>query len=108
MSLAWIYLLAAGAVEIFFALSLKGTVGFTKIGPLAYTACLGALSFFLLSRALMQLPVGTAYAVWTGIGAVGVALVGIIFYNEPRDLARLICIALIVGGVVGLKLTGGH
>lgn len=108
MSEAWIYLLAAGLVEIFFALSLKGTAGFTRFWPLVYTGCLGALSFYLLSRALLQLPVGTAYAVWTGIGAVGVALVGIFFYNEPKDLARLVCILLIVGGVIGLKVTGGH
>jgi quaternary ammonium compound-resistance protein SugE len=106
--MAWAFLLAAGFVEIFFALSLKGNEGFTRFWPLVYTAALGALSFFLLSKALMQLPVGTAYAVWTGIGAVGVALVGIFFYHEPRDLARLICIALIVVGVVGLKVTGGH
>jgi len=108
MSSAWWFLVAAGVVEIFFALSLKGTAGFTRAWPLVYTACLGALSFFLLSQALLKLPVGTAYAVWTGIGAVGVALVGIFFYHEPRDWARLVCIGLIVVGVLGLKLTGGE
>ena len=106
--MAWVMLVIAGLFEIGFALSLKASNGFTRPLPTVLFALTGAISFFLLTQALKTLPVGVAYAVWTGIGAAGTAIVGIARLGEPRDLLRLLAIALIVLGVVGLQLAGGH
>ncbi|MGV3618935.1 MAG: DMT family transporter [Fimbriimonas sp.] len=104
----WLYLSIAGLLEVGWAISLKRSDGFRLLGPSVLTVILMVASFWLLAVALRQLPVGTAYAVWTGIGAIGTAVVGMIFLNEPRDLARILCIALIGAGIVGLKLVGGN
>lgn len=102
--MAWIYLLLAGVLEVGWAVGLKFTEGFTRLWPSVWTVLCMASSFGLLALALKTLPLGTAYAVWTGIGAAGTAVYGIWFLNEPRHAARLVCLALIVAGVVGLKL----
>ena len=102
--MAWIYLLLAGLFEIGFALGLKHTDSFTRLWPSLGTAAAAAVSLYLLTLALRTIPVGTAYAVWTGIGAVGVATVGIMLLGESAAPARLACIGLIVAGVIGLKL----
>lgn len=104
MTKAWIYLVIAGLLEVVWAVGMKYTAGFTRLGPSVFTLGFMMASFLLLSLALKHLPVGTAYAVWTGIGAAGAALVGMGFLGEPRDLARIACVLLIVSGVVGLKL----
>jgi len=101
--MSWIYLFLAGIIEIGFAVSLKLNDGFTKIGFSLMTAVCGIASFGLLSLALKSIPIGTAYAIWTGIGAVGTVIIGMIFFQEPRDVARLVFIAMIVAGIVGLK-----
>ncbi len=103
--MAWLLLSIAGIAEIVFALSLKLNEGFTRFWPSIVTMISGGTSFYLLMLALKSLPVGTAYAVWTGMGAVGVAVLGIILFKEPTDLPRLASIALVVIGIVGLKLT---
>jgi len=102
--MAWLYLLVAGLFEIGWAVGLKYTEGFTRLWPSVWTVVALALSMALLALAVKELPIGTAYAVWTGIGAVGTALLGIVLFGEPRDLPRLLCIALIVAGILGLKL----
>jgi quaternary ammonium compound-resistance protein SugE len=103
-TMPWIYLLLAGIFEIGFAIGLKYTEGFTRLWPSVGTVIAAAISLWLLTQALRAIPVGTAYAVWTGIGAVGVATLGIVLFSESASPARLGCIALIVAGVVGLKL----
>jgi quaternary ammonium compound-resistance protein SugE len=100
----WMLLIVAGLVEVVWAVGLKYTNGFTRFLPSAVTLTAMALSMVLLARALRAIPVGTGYAVWTGIGAVGTALVGILLLGEPKSAGRLIAIAAIVGGIVGLKL----
>ena len=102
--MAWFYLLVAGMFEIGWAVGLKYTEGFTRLWPSVWTLVALALSMVLLALAVKELPIGTAYAVWTGVGAVGTAILGIILFGEPRDLPRLLCIALIVAGIIGLKL----
>ena len=102
--MSWLYLALAGLLEIGWAIGLKYTDGFTRVWPSVWTVAAMAVSFVLLSLALRTLPIGTAYAVWTGIGAVGTAIVGIFLLNESADPARLGCIALIVVGILGLKL----
>lgn len=102
--MAWIYLLLAGILEIGFAMGLKYTEGFTRLWPSLATAAAAAASLYLLTLALRQIPVGTAYAVWTGIGACGVAVMGILVLGESASPARIACIGLIVAGVAGLKL----
>ncbi len=101
---AWAVLLVAGLCEIAWAIGLKYTEGFTRLIPSAWTLTAMAASVILLAWALKTLPVGTAYAVWTGIGAVGTAILGMLLFNESREVARLVCIALIVAGILGLKL----
>jgi quaternary ammonium compound-resistance protein SugE len=103
----WLHLIIAGLLEVAWAIGLKQTEGWTRLWPSVTTALLMMASFFFLSLALRSLPLGTAYAIWTGIGAVGTALIGIIVFDEPRTAARLVCIVLIVAGIVGLKLTSG-
>ena len=102
--MAWVYLLLAGIFEIGFAIGLKYTEGFTRLWPSMGTIVAAGISLWLLTQALRTIPVGTAYAIWTGIGAVGVAALGVILFSESASPARLGCIALIVAGVVGLKL----
>lgn len=106
--MAWILLFSAGFVEIVFALSLKYNEGFTKLWPSVITAVSGAGSFYLLMLAIKTLPLGTAYAVWTGMGAVGVATLGIILFKESADWYRLASILLVIIGIIGLKLTDSH
>ena len=103
--MAWTYLFFAGLFEIGWAIGLKYTHGFTRLGPTALTIASMVVSLGLLGLALKSLPVGTAYAVWTGIGTVGTAVLGIVLLGEPATALRLACIALIVAGIVGLKLT---
>ncbi|MET0867065.1 MAG: quaternary ammonium compound efflux SMR transporter SugE [Pseudorhodoplanes sp.] len=100
----WLVLAAAGLLEIGWAIGLKYTDGFTRLVPSVLTLAAMAGSIILLGLALKTLPIGTAYAVWTGIGAVGTALLGIILFDEPATAARLASIGLIVSGIVGLKL----
>jgi len=100
----WLWLVLAGLLEIGWAIGLKYTAGFTRLWPSVGTVLCMAASFALLSLALRSLPVGTAYAVWTGIGAAGTALVGMIWLGEAREPGRVLCLLLIVAGVVGLKL----
>jgi quaternary ammonium compound-resistance protein SugE len=106
--MAWIVVVVAGLFEVAMALSLKESHGFSRPIPSALFVVFALVSFGLLSVALRSLPVGTGYAVWTGIGAVGTAVVGIVFLGEPRDALRLASIALIVAGVAGLRIAGGH
>ena len=100
---AWITLFFAGLLEAGWALGLKYTEGFTKVWPSVATLAVMAGSIYLLSRSLSGLPLGTAYAVWTGIGAVGTVIAGIMIFGESRSVVRLLCILLIVSGIVGLK-----
>lgn len=101
---AWLMLVTAGLLEIFWASSLKSTQGFTKLGPSIAVALAMMASFYLLSQSLKVIPMSVAYAVWVGIGAAGTAAVGMIWFNEPRDLGRVLCVLLIVAGVAGLRL----
>jgi quaternary ammonium compound-resistance protein SugE len=105
--MAWTLLLIAGLLEIVWAIGLKYTRGFTQLWPTLVTLAAMAASVIFLALALREIPVGTGYAVWTGIGAVGAAVLGIVLFGEARDAPRLLCIALIVAGIVGLKLTSG-
>ena len=100
----WILLIAAGILETVWAIGLKYSEGFTRLWPSVITIGCMIVSFWLLALAMRTLPVGTAYAVWTGIGAVGAAIGGIVLFNESRDAARIACIAIIVIGIVGLKV----
>jgi len=102
--MAWLYLLIAGLFEVAWAIGLKYTDGFTRLIPSIWTVVSMAVSFLFLSLALKTLPVGTAYAVWTGIGAVGTAALGIYLFGEPATAARLASMGLIVAGIIGLKL----
>lgn len=101
--MSWITLIVAGLFEIGWAVGLKYTQGFTRLGPTVATALSMMVSLGLLGLALRSLPLGTAYAVWTGVGTVGTALLGIALFGDPADTARLACIGLIVAGIVGLK-----
>ncbi len=101
--MAWWYLFFAGLFEIVWAIGLKFTYGFTRLWPTVGTLTATIISFYLLALALRQIPIGTGYAVWTGIGTVGTVLLGIILFGEPVSLLRLVCIALIVAGILGLK-----
>jgi len=102
--MAWLILLAAGVTEIGWAVGLKYTQGFTRPVPTAFTLSAMVLSLWLLGVAVRTLPLGTAYAVWTGIGTVGTAILGIVLFNEPATTVRLVCVGLIVTGIVGLKV----
>jgi quaternary ammonium compound-resistance protein SugE len=102
--MAWFLLLIAGLLEVGWAVGLKYTEGFTKLIPSVLTLTSMTASVGMLALALKTLPMGTAYAVWTGIGAVGTAILGIILFNDPSNFARVACIGLIVAGIVGLKL----
>jgi quaternary ammonium compound-resistance protein SugE len=102
--MAWALLVAAGILEIGWAIGLKYTDGFTRLWPSVWTISAMAVSMYLLAVAARTLPIGTAYAVWVGIGAVGAAILGMVLFGEPRSTARIACIGLIVAGVVGLKV----
>jgi len=101
----WVYLFIAGILEVGWAIGLKYTEGWSRLVPSALTLTGMVASFYFLSLALKTLPIGTAYAVWTGIGTVGAALLGMLLFNEPREIWRVVCIVLIVVGIAGLKLT---
>ena len=103
--MTWLVLLVAGLLEVAWAIGLKYTEGFTRFWPTVGTVAAMLASIGLLGLAMRTLPVGTAYAVWTGIGAVGTVLFGIILFGEPATVARLVCVGLILAGIVGLKLT---
>jgi len=102
--MAWAYLTVAGLFEIGWAIGLKYSDGFSKPVPSALTVVAMGFSLWLLSIAMRTIPVGTAYAVWTGIGAIGVAILGMLLFGESRDLLRLICLFMIIAGILGLKL----
>lgn len=103
--MAWIYLLVAGVFEVVWAMALKYSQGFTRLVPSLITLAGMVVSFYFLALATKTLPIGTAYAVWTGIGAVGAVLLGIVLFHEPFNLGRLLFAGLILAGIVGLKLT---
>src|SRR3954471_14208409 len=103
--MSWIWLMSAGCLEIAWAVGLKYADGFTKFWPSVATVLLMLASFWCLAQAVKGLPLGTSYAIWTGIGAVGTAVFGIVLFKEPATVARLLCMLLIVAGIVGLKLT---
>jgi quaternary ammonium compound-resistance protein SugE len=105
--MAWIYLIIAGLLEIVWASWLKKTDGFTRLGPSVITIGVMCVSFYLLGVALKTLPTGTGYAVWVGIGAVGTAILGVLFLGEPVTPLRLVSIVLIILGVIGLRLAEG-
>jgi quaternary ammonium compound-resistance protein SugE len=102
--MAWFLLFIAGLMEVGWAIGLKYTDGFTRLVPSMLTLAAMAVSLGMLGLALKTLPMGTAYAVWTGIGAVGTAILGIVLFGDPATMARLLCIGLIVAGIAGLKL----
>jgi quaternary ammonium compound-resistance protein SugE len=106
--MAWLILIVAGLFEVAWAAGLKYTDGFTRVMPTIATGVAIIISMGLLGLAVRTLPLGSAYAVWTGIGTVGTAIVGIVVFREPATAARLFCIALIVVGIAGLKLTAGR
>ncbi len=104
MSASWLWLVLAGLLEIAWAVGLKYTQGFTRPVASVATVVLMLASFWCLAQAVRGLPLGTSYAIWTGIGAVGTAIAGMVLFKEPATAARLACIVLIVAGIVGLKL----
>jgi quaternary ammonium compound-resistance protein SugE len=106
--MAWVFLFLAGLFEIGWAMGLKQTEGFTRLVPSLLTGASMIVSLGLLGLALKTLPLGTAYAIWTGIGTVGTVAVGMMIYGEPASAVRLGCVALIVTGIVGLKLVSAH
>lgn len=106
--MAWAYLVIAGLLEVAWASAMKYSEGFTRFWPSAATILLMVVSFALLSQSMKFLPLGTAYGIWTGIGAVGSAVVGIIVFGESRDAVRIFCIILVLSGIIGLKLTSSR
>lgn len=102
--MAWFYLIIAGLFECAWAIGLKYTQGFTRLVPSILTVIAMAVSFWLLSTAMKSIPIGTAYAVWTGIGAIGVAILGMILFGESRELLKITSLSLIILGIIGLKL----
>lgn len=106
--MSWVVLGIAGLLETVWAYGLKCSEGFTKLGASVFTLVTMAASIYFLSLALKTLPLGTAYAVWTGIGTIGTVILGIVMFKESVDLPRIICVLLIVAGIVGLKLVSSH
>jgi len=104
MEMAWVYLAVAGLFEIGWAIGLKYSDGFSKPFPSFLTVVTMGVSLWLLAVAMRTIPVGTAYAVWTGIGAVGVAVLGMVLFGESREILRVLCLFLIIAGIVGLKV----
>ena len=105
--MAWISLFVAGLLECVWAVGLKYSEGFSRPVPSVLTVSAMIASFWLLSAAMRTVPVGTAYAVWTGVGAAGVAIAGMVLFDEPRDLGRILCIFLIIAGAAGLRILAG-
>lgn len=104
----WLLLIIAGLFEVSWAIGLKYTEGFTKLIPSIFTIVGMIASFYFLSLSLKSFPLGTAYAIWTGIGTIGTIIFGIILFKEPIDITRIICIGFIIVGIVGLKLVSPH
>lgn len=108
IEMAWFYLMLAGICEIIWPLLFKSTQGFSNLARnwpiIAVTFCIQILSFFLMSRAIKTLPVGTVYAVWTGLGSTGIAVIGMVIYHEPRTPLRMLFLFLVIVGLVGLRL----
>jgi quaternary ammonium compound-resistance protein SugE len=104
----WLILTIAGLFEVWWAVGLRYSHGFTKLVPSVFTLIGMIASFYFLSLALKELPLGTAYAIWTGIGTIGTVIFGIILFKEPIDIIRMICILFIIVGIVGLKLVSPH
>ena len=102
--MAWVILVIAGLFEVGWAIGLKYTEGFTRLWPTAWTVLAMVISLWLLGIAMKSLPVGTAYSIWVGVGAVGTVILGIVLLGEPANTARLISVALIIAGIIGLKL----
>ena len=102
--MAWVWLTLAGVLEIVWAVGLKSTDGFTRLLPSAITVAAMIASVYFLALAVRSIPIGTGYAVWTGIGAVGVAILGMVLFDEPRTFLRIVSILLIVAGIAGLKI----
>lgn len=102
--MAWFYLIVAGALEVVWAVALKHTEGWTKLYPSVFTIVAMAVGFYFLSLAVKELPLGTAYAIWTGIGTIGTVIYGIVYFKEPVDLIKIVCVLLIVTGIVGLRI----
>ncbi len=103
--MAWIYLLIAGCLEIGWAIGLKYSEGWSRFWPSVLTLVTMIASFYCLALAVKEIPIGTGYAIWTGIGAVGTATLGILLFAEPVSAMRIVCMALIIAGIVGLKLS---
>jgi quaternary ammonium compound-resistance protein SugE len=103
--MAWAYLVLAGLLEVAWAIGIKSTHGFTRFWPSVLTVAAIVASLFFLAQALRAIPVGTGYAIWTGIGAAGTAILGIVLFSEPATAGRLVSLALIVAGIIGLKLS---
>ena len=106
--MAWVYLLIAGIFEVVWAVGMKYTENFTRMTPSVITIVGMVLSVYFLNKAMNILPVGTAYAIWTGIGAIGTVVAGIILFNEPRDWIRMFFLAMILVGIIWLKTSSGH
>jgi quaternary ammonium compound-resistance protein SugE len=100
----WLILFIAGLFEVVWAVGIKYTEGWTRLWPAVITVAAMIASFYLLSLALKNIPMGTAYAVWTGIGTIGTVLYGILFFKEPTDILRIVCILLIISGIIGLRI----
>lgn len=107
-TIAWLYLLLAGLFEILTTTVFRYTDGLSRVGPTVTFFALGLVSFYFLNKSLTGIPLGTAYAVWTGIGAAGTAAIGIVSYGEPFTTARLILLALLIGSIMGLKLVSAE
>ncbi|MCX6179383.1 MAG: multidrug efflux SMR transporter [Chlorobiales bacterium] len=105
--MAWVFLIIAGLLECMWAISLKYTDGLTRLFPSLITGVAMIASLWFLSLSLKTIPLGTAYTLWTGIGAAGVVITGMLFFHESRDIARVVCILLILSGVIGLKIFHG-
>jgi quaternary ammonium compound-resistance protein SugE len=105
--MAWVYLFVAGIFEIVWAIGLKYTNGFTRLWPSVVTVAGMIVSFYYLSQATKVLPIGTAYTIWTGIGAAGAVILGIVLFGEPKTLLRFVFLAFVITGIIGLKVTAG-
>ncbi len=105
MAIAWVYLFAAGLLEICWVLGMKYSQGFTKLGPSVFTIITLSLSMYLLAKSVSVIPVGTAYGIWVGIGAIGAAAMGILLFHEPVTPSRLIFLGMLFVAIIGLKLT---
>ncbi len=106
--MAWLTLILAGLLEIGFTTALRFSEGFTRTVPTVLFVVCAALSFYFLERSIREIPLGTAYAVWTGIGAAGTAILGVIFFSEPLTALRLFFIATLIGSIIGLRFVSGH